>query len=277
MQSAALSLFFPLSKRFEGYVPWMYLDVEGLVTTGMGNLINSVGAAQQLPWQHGEGGSLATPDEIASAWNGVKASQDKSQLGGGNVYWQNLNDLRLDDAGVQQLISSKVDNNNSILQSRFPAVDTWPAPAQLAIMLMAWAMGPNFKYPNFQNAVNSVVPDFDGAADQAYMPDNPEKSMDYPPSTNPGLRPRNIAVKLLFQMAERMQNNGDDYSDIDTSQLGDLSDAALSLAASLNQASGDIVKHEFGKVGVIVGFVSGVITLAATAFAGYKWFTERNQ
>lgn len=274
MQSSALSLFFPLSKQFEGYVPNMYLDVKGLVTTGMGNLIDSVGIAQQLPWKHGEGGELASASEISDAWNGVKAAQDHKEIGGGNQFWKDLNDLRLDDDGVQQLISSKVDNNNSILQSRFPAIDMWPAPAQLAVMLMAWAMGPNFHYPEFANAINSVVPDFQGAADQAYMPDNPEKSMDYPPTSNPGLRPRNIAVKILLQMAERIQQNGDDYSMIDTAQLGDLSDSALSLASSLQQASQDVVKHEFGKVGIVVGFVSGVVTIGAGAFAIYKWFTE---
>ena len=41
--------FIGFSAPFEGRLHYMYLDVKGLVTTGVGNLIDSVGAAQALP------------------------------------------------------------------------------------------------------------------------------------------------------------------------------------------------------------------------------------
>jgi len=275
---SALSLFFPLTKKLEGYVPWMYPDIKGLVTTGMGNLIDSVGAAQALPWRHGTDGPLATQAEIAAAWHAVKNSDpEKWKLGGGNVYWQNLTDLRLDDDGIQQLVQSKVDSMIATTEQRYPMSPSWPAPAQLAVLLMDWAMGENFHYPKFQELMNAIVPDFKGASEEAYIPDNPQKSMNYPPTSNPGLRPRNVAIKLLLEMADRMQTNGDDYDDIDVTMLGDLSDAALSLAASVNRAAMDAVDHHFGRAGIIVGFLSGALGVAGGAYAIYKWVTESQQ
>ena len=36
MHSSVQAIFPEFSKRFEGYVHWMYLDIKGLVTTGVG-------------------------------------------------------------------------------------------------------------------------------------------------------------------------------------------------------------------------------------------------
>ncbi len=38
MKESAKKVFEVESVRLEGYVPFMYLDVKGLVTTGIGNL-----------------------------------------------------------------------------------------------------------------------------------------------------------------------------------------------------------------------------------------------
>lgn len=193
-----LKAFFQMSKKFEGYLPWMYVDKENLVTTGMGDLIDPIGTALPLPWRHGIGGNFASPSDITAAWNTVKHS-GKAGSGGGNQ--GGLTDLRLDDDGIQQLINSKIANNESILRARFPNYDNLNTDAQIVLNSMAWAMGPNFNYPKFQSAINQLVPDYAAAAAQAYMPDNPQHSMDYPAISNPGLRPRNVANQILLKNA----------------------------------------------------------------------------
>jgi len=147
------------------------LDQKGLVTTGIGNLIDPYTEGGSLPWRHGQNGPLASQDEIYTMWHKVKAAQDKKNLGGGNSYWQNLTDLRLNDDDIASLSNGKLQANEEVLKQSFPAWESWPADAQMGTLSMAWAMGPNFAhgYPAFTKAVNAPVPDFVEAAKQSYM------------------------------------------------------------------------------------------------------------
>src|SRR5258708_1739922 len=126
MQDIVRDKYSAFTARFEGSVPWMYLDVKGLVTTGIGNLIDSVGAAQSLPWKHADG-SPASSAEIADAWQTVKSRQDLKLLGGGNRAFANLSDLRLDADGISGLVQGKLSANEQVLLQRFPAFESWPA------------------------------------------------------------------------------------------------------------------------------------------------------
>src|SRR5207244_2818316 len=56
--------FLAFSRPLEGRVPWMYLDIKGLVKTGVGNLIDPVGLALKLPFVHKADGSPASEVEI---------------------------------------------------------------------------------------------------------------------------------------------------------------------------------------------------------------------
>ena len=57
----------------------MYLDVKGLVTVGVGNLMDPVSVAQTLPFRFknkpgiSAPGSPATPDQIAQEWQRSRA------------------------------------------------------------------------------------------------------------------------------------------------------------------------------------------------------------
>lgn len=66
MYQSVRDYFNTFQTKFEGYLPFMYLDVKNLVTTGMGNLIDPIGAASSLPWVHKSDGSPASPEEIAA-------------------------------------------------------------------------------------------------------------------------------------------------------------------------------------------------------------------
>jgi GH24 family phage-related lysozyme (muramidase) len=197
MKPSALAAFRDFSTKFEGYLPYMYLDIKGLVTTGMGNLIDPIGAALELPWRRPDG-SLATESEVRAAWNLVKARIDLAPKYG--TAFAGLTTLRLDKAGIEQLIARKLRENEAYLRRRFPDYERWPADAQLGLHSMAWAMGPGFHFPDFDAAVNRPRPDFDAAARASHMD----------ASGNPGLVPRNSANFQLFTNAARVLERGAD-------------------------------------------------------------------
>jgi GH24 family phage-related lysozyme (muramidase) len=166
MYPSALNAFQAFSGALEGVIPWMYLDNEGLVTTGTGNLIDPVNAALSLPWQHSDGsasrvanvsGKYATQDEISEAWSRVKARQDMKDIGGGSSQFAALSDLRLSQDDINRLFQEKLTSNVTTLKRYFPSLDSWPADAQLAALGMAWALGAAFAtlYPKFTDAANS--------------------------------------------------------------------------------------------------------------------------
>ncbi len=155
----------------EGYTRWMYLDNRGLVTTGQGNLIEGEGSdpaypATLLPWTNPDG-TPASESDIRAAWAVVKARQDLRYLGGENPQFGELTLIRLSDAAISQLVSSVLLSMTNVLETRLPAMRTWPSDGQLALMRWAWANGPNAKYPIMFQKLGQLVPDFDGAAEES--------------------------------------------------------------------------------------------------------------
>lgn len=250
------------TSRFEGAVPWMYLDVLGKLTTGIGNLIDSPADAQRLPWRHGLDGPHATPAEIAAAWQAVHARQDLKKIGGGQKIWGTLTDLRLDADGIRQLVDGKLQANEAILRTRFPGYDSWPSDAQLGLLSMAWAMGPNFKFPKFEAAVNQLVPDFRTAAGLSHMNT----------AGNPGLVPRNTANDSLFTSAADALAQNLDLDQIHWSGFDDLlAKGTAALASGLK--SGAAVAREAVSVGrKRSGWLLGgaVLVAAGSTYAAYR-------
>lgn len=199
MHPSVAAIFRTFSTKFEGYLPYMYLDIKGLVTTGMGNLIDPIGAALGLPWKRPDG-SLASQDEIRAAWNLVKSRIDLAPKYG--TAFAGLTRLRLDKDGIEQLIARKLRENEAYLRRRFRGYDRWPADAQLGLHSMAWAMGPGFHFPAFDAAVNREPPDFLAAATASHMNE----------TGNAGLIPRNRANVVLFTNAARVLESGADPS-----------------------------------------------------------------
>jgi hypothetical protein len=188
------------SKRFEGYVPWMYEDRLGLMTTGMGNLIDSPLNAEpsmeptpfalSLPWMMPQG-TRATPDQIRDAWKRVRARADLRPNSG--LVYGGVSELRLPKEALGAMIASRFNQNERILGERFPHFQEWPADAQMALHSMAWALGPGFRFNKFEAAANKTPPDFLEMAKQ---------------STIQGGDPRrNAANKALFESAANVQKN----------------------------------------------------------------------
>lgn len=176
------------SEPLEGRVLHMYLDVKGLVTCGVGNLIDPIGEALKLPWKYRDG-TVATRVAVASAWQRLKNRPDLARR---NVrHALELTQLALSDADVDALVDRKLDENEQFIKKTLSHFGDMPADAQLGIMSMAWAVGPGFtrKFPAFTRA--AIAGDWAEACKERKIVE----------VGNPGIVPRNAANGLCFANA----------------------------------------------------------------------------
>ena len=189
MRPAAQQEFVAFVSQYEGVTDWMYLDVKGLVTSGIGNLLEPIALAQALPWTCSYT-RAATPTEVTNGWMTVKSRQDLKLLGGG--HYKSVCDLRLSKAAVADLVRKRMQDNEDQLSVWFPAYQDFCADAQMAIMSIAWAVGDNFArtFPRFRAAANAG--DWLTAAAESHISDG-----------NPA---RNEANRYLLTMAATSQD-----------------------------------------------------------------------
>jgi len=142
MRDSVKNIFPDFSKNFEGYVHWMYLDVKGLITIGIGNLIDPVSLAVYLPFTKKDG-TPASKAEIKAEWEQLKARTELAKLG--HKAAMKYCSLRLSDEAIANLVRTKLEQNEAyLIKHHFPEFNDWPADAQLAVLSMAWALGSNF-------------------------------------------------------------------------------------------------------------------------------------
>lgn len=238
MRQAVADVFFDFTVGHEGFTPFMYCDTLNLVTTGVGNLIDAgpnnggsssaeranlnnvvssaaMAPAMRLPWrQRGAGwtsknpvaGDLVSPAEIADAWTKVKRQNEVisnfSQRGG--FAYAGLTDITLDLDGMKELFNTTLRNFESTLASKYPGWNDWPADAQLATLSMSWAMGPNFKFPAFKNAVDNL--DFAKAGELSFFKGGG--------GTLENRAGRNAENVEMFNNADQVQRSGGDPEEL---------------------------------------------------------------
>jgi GH24 family phage-related lysozyme (muramidase) len=198
MKTSVLDVFESFSIEFEAKIPWMYLDVKGLVTVGVGNLIDPMRAALSLPFVHRDSGALASLNEIIYEWRKMKVNQKLAQWGAKAA--GKIASLVLTEESISQLVRSKLLSNEIEIRRWLHNWDNFPADAQLGILSMAWAMGSGFfkKFPQFTQAC--IVENWTIAAQECYINS----------TNNKGLIPRNHADRALFETAaEVVQGNMD--------------------------------------------------------------------
>jgi hypothetical protein len=168
----------------------MYTDVKQLVTIGVGNLIDPVGAALHLPFVHRSDNSLASPSEIAAEWSTIKRHTELAHEGyqaAGRIAT-----LMLTDGSIDVLVRQKLLENETYLKKTFLEWEAWSADAQLAILSMAWALGAGFTriFKSFSACCDKQ--DWIGAAANCSINSK----------GNPGIVPRNIANYSLLTSAQ---------------------------------------------------------------------------
>lgn len=152
--------------QHEGRCGYMYLDTRGLVTTGIGNLIDPVSLAFELPWLHPDD-SPASHADIEREWKRVNAMRSGMVAG----RYRGPGSLHLADDAVDALVASKRDQFWDTLTGYFPGAPDWPADAQMGLLLHAWAVGPHAyrrHWPKMSAALDAC--DWATVAEQCVMP-----------------------------------------------------------------------------------------------------------
>lgn len=201
MKQSVTDFFEKFSGKLEGaLIPWMYLDILGLVTIATGNLIDPVERALSLPFVWPDG-RAATREEIAGEWQRVKGQPLLAKYG--HIAAKAATRIRLSEQGARDLVQRTRDAFEAELVKRFPGFDDWPADAQLATMSMAWACGPHFNFPRLAQALKDR--DFELAAKTCHInTDGPDRI----PGTaddNRGVIPRNEANVIMYRNAAKVQ------------------------------------------------------------------------
>lgn len=182
-----LERFEALSPRFEGSIPWMYLDIKGYVTVAIGLLIDPIEMALPLPWVRASDGAPATADEIRAEWSRIKADKHLATAGAGEA--KKLTTLRLTPVGVHLVTLAALERMLRALVLDFADWEEWPADAQLAVLLLVWAVGTDLprKWPRLTAALRAC--DWATAAVESKIRE----------AGNPGVVPRNKEIKRLFE------------------------------------------------------------------------------
>ena len=186
MRPVVREAFVAFTSPLEGVVPWMYLDVKGLVTVAIGNLIDPIQYALDLPFAHPDG-RAATREEIHVAWLAVKGHKELAQQGHRPA--ARVSDLRLTPEGIEQVVGRALAGFDAQLGGRFDDWASLPADAQLATLAMAWACGAGFHFPGLVAALRAG--DFLTAALSCTINE----------TGNAGVRPRNVAMRQLYLLA----------------------------------------------------------------------------
>jgi GH24 family phage-related lysozyme (muramidase) len=124
---------------FEGMIPWLYCDVRGFATTGIGNLVASPVDCAGHPWRHQANGASTTPGEAETLWEHTTDAYRKDL---GAAAYRNISDLRLDKDYIQGLVATRLERDFIPgIKKLCHDFDMWPLPARQAIVDMAYNLG----------------------------------------------------------------------------------------------------------------------------------------
>jgi hypothetical protein len=213
IHQSVLDAWHNYSEPLEGRVSHPYLDLLGLVTTGVGNLVDdknkyTPNSMFALPWRV-DGRELATKAEINLHWQYLKSRQDlakKHYKYAEQAFKDRFGHvLTLSDEAIDALVMKRLGDFASYSVKMFPEFPGWPADAQLGLLSMLWALGSLTKFPNLRLLL--AKQDFEGAARgapaTAQSPGWGEASYacKIKDSNNPGVRPRNQNNVKCFRNA----------------------------------------------------------------------------
>lgn len=177
------------SAPLEGRVPTMYCDCLGLITTGVGNLINTFWQANQLPWLLADG-TKADMADVGDDWHKLHDNAQYYAKRAWHVYTKAMK-CHLNDEAIDALCQRQLAANEASFRKRWPDFDAFPADAQLAIHSMGWAVGAAFyqKFPNLSACIDRQ--DWEGCVASCKIREE----------GNPGVVPRNAKNCFCFHNA----------------------------------------------------------------------------
>ena len=138
--------------KFEGCVPWMYLDTVGKVTVGVGLMLPDAAAAQVLPFRSGL--RMASPEQIAFEFHRV-AKMPEGKLP--RVY-RVKSSLELDESAITGQLRVVLIEFEEKLREALKGYDAFPDGVKQALLDMAYNLGPAGllkEYPHFLSAIEA--------------------------------------------------------------------------------------------------------------------------
>ena len=144
-------------KDFEGCVPWMYRDTAGKVTVGVGLMLPNAAAACAQPFVTAEGlpsQNLASPEQIAEDFARVAA------LPPGKLpeFYKSAASPELPQPAIEANLTTVLTEFEATLRARIPSYDQLPDPVKVALLDMAYNLGPTGLlngYPRLLEAVET--------------------------------------------------------------------------------------------------------------------------
>jgi hypothetical protein len=192
-----------VTRPLEGCVLWPYLDVFGIPTEGYGCAEQNLAAFVAVDWTRADGQPITDNYKVAQ-YSAIKAQPKALNF---NRY-KNATALRLTQDAADALLDSRANEFASYMAAHYFADwDTWPADAQLAWMLIAWACGPGC--PTEFKTACALAEHRQWDAMRKWAKINPGK-----PGTagwNPGVVPRNAQIDLCLANAAAI-DNADGYA-----------------------------------------------------------------
>ena len=140
-------------KRWEGVVPYLYLDSIGLVTVGVGFMLPNVYAASTLPFMN-TAGEPASQVEIALDYNRVKMLPANKLP----TYYHSFSSPLLPQAEINRLLAANVVSFEVSLRRIYPDYDIYPDSVKVGLIDMCYNLGAaklQATYPKFNAAVRS--------------------------------------------------------------------------------------------------------------------------
>ena len=122
--------------RFEGCVPYMYQDVRGYVTVGVGHLVRNPDDAILLPFT--QSGERATDNQIANDYARVK----RLPPGMSHEHYASHDPLTLSVTCINDLLESHLAKTCLPgCRHLFPGFDTYPTPAKECLVDVDYSLG----------------------------------------------------------------------------------------------------------------------------------------
>jgi GH24 family phage-related lysozyme (muramidase) len=140
-------------RKHEGVVNFMYQDVVGLVTIGVGFLLAKPASALALPLVRRDTGAPAAAEDKLAEWEAVHA---RPKAAPPRAY-RDFTHLDLPEPAIDCELTARIEAFARNLRSRFPRFEQFPAPAQIGVLDMVYSLGAGglFRgFPNFCAAVD---------------------------------------------------------------------------------------------------------------------------
>jgi len=137
-------------KEFEGCVPWMYRDTVGKVTVGVGLMLPDAGAAMALGFT--ALGKPVASAAVAADFARVAAMPEGKSAG----FYRSSESPELPQAAIDDHLQALLTKFEANLRGALPGYDALPDAIKLALLDMAYNLGPEGLLGGYPRLITAV-------------------------------------------------------------------------------------------------------------------------